>query len=333
MGAFRFLVFSVAVASLTANALAADDDLLRYQGRSYGVDHASPKLRTLLYDLDLDYYRQRQMLADELLFEIYLKSEADARSTTGEALAEELLAIEAPTENDIRDFYESNQDRIDHPYQEIRDRIEQHLRAQRLRAKKAELLERVKREGDYASLLETPQPPPLEIATDGFPRRGAKVPRFTIVEFADYQCPHCAKAASVLERIIERFPEDVQVIYMDFPINRSGISRVVAEGAACAQRQGEFWAYHDLAFEQQSSLDRASPADFAKRLGLDEAAFADCLNGRGSKAQVARAEQEARRLGLSATPSIFVNGRPLRSRHLERDLERLIDGEDGAGRS
>ena len=333
MSALRLVVFSVIAACLGANALAADNDLLRYQGRSYGVNHASPKLRTLLYDLDLDYYRQRQVLADELLFEIFLKTEADRRGIPHEALAEELLAYEAPSEQDMRDFYESNQDRIGHPYEEIRERIDQHLRAQRLRARKAELLEKVKSEGDYASLLESPEPPPLEIATEGFPRRGAKVPRFTIVEFGDYQCPHCAKAARVLERIIERYPDDVQVVYMDFPINRSGISRTVSEGAACAQRQGQFWEYHDLAFEHQSTLDGESPAVFAKTLGLDQAAFADCLNGNGPKAHVARAEREARRLGLKATPSIFVNGRPLRSRHLERDLERLIGGGDGSGKS
>ena len=333
MGAFKSVIFSVAVASLGANALAADDDLLSYQGRSYGVDHASPKLRTRLYDLDLDYYRQRQMLADELLFEIYLKSEANERDVTYEALAEEYLAIEAPSEQEMRQFYQSNQERIGHPYEEIRERIDQHLRAQRLRARKAELLERVKSEHEYASLLDAPEPPPLEIATEGFPRRGAKVPRFTIVEFGDYQCPHCARAARVLERIIERYPQDVQVIYMDFPINRSGISRSVSEGAACAHRQGQFWAYHDLAFERQSALDGESPTALAKALGLDQAAFAECLSGNGPRAHVARAEREARRLGLRATPSIFVNGRPLRSRHLERDLERLIDGAESSGRS
>ena len=72
--------------------------------------------------------------------------------------------------------------------------------------------------------------------------------------------------------------------------------------------------------------------ELAEALELDQTAFAECLAGRGAKAQVARSEREARRLGLSATPSIFVNGRPLRSRHLERDLNRLIDaGGSGQG--
>lgn len=331
MGAGRLLAGAILLTNLGTNALAGDHALLRFDGRTYGADHASARLRTLLYDLDLDYYRQRQRLVDELLFEIFLKTEAERRGTTREALAEELLAIQPPEERDIRAFYGGNRARIGQPYAEIRDRIEQHLREQRLRAEKASLLARVKSERDYSTLLAPPEPPPLEIATEGFPRRGAAVPRFTIVEFGDYQCPRCARAAQVLRRLVERYPDDVQLVYMDFPVNRSGISRLVAEGAACAHRQGKFWAYHDLAFEVQSALDRESPAALARELGLDETAFTECMAGRGAKAGVARSEREARRLGLRATPSIFVNGRPLRSRHLERDLERLIDAEAGSG--
>lgn len=326
MGVNRLLVRSVLLAGFATGCLAADDGLIRYEGRDYGLEHASPRLRTLLYDLDLDYFRQRRVLADELLYEIYLKSEAARRGTTTGALAEELLRIEAPTERDIRSFYQENRSRIGQPYGEMREPIEQHLRDQRLRAEKASLLARVKSESEFLSLLSPPEPPPLDIDTQGFPRKGASAPRFTIVEFGDYQCPHCGKASRVLHRIVERYPEDVQLIYMDFPINRSGISRLVAEGAVCAHRQDRFWAYHDLAYARQSALDHESPMELARALELDVAAFAECLASRGTKAQVARAEREARRLGLRATPSIFVNGRPLRSRHLERDLHRLIDG-------
>jgi protein-disulfide isomerase len=326
MGVDRLLVCGFLLCGFITGCLAADGGLVRYDGRNYGAEHASPRLRTLLYDLDLDYYRQRRALIDELLYEVYLKSEAERRGITTGALAEELLRIEPPTERDIRTFYRNNQSRIGHPYAEMHDRIDQHLRDQRLRAEKANLLARVKTEGEFSLLLSPPEPPPLEIETDGFPRKGAAAPRFTIVEFGDYQCPHCSKAARVLQRIVERYPDDVQLVYMDFPINRSGISRAVAEGAVCAHRQDRFWAYHDLAYERQSGLDHDSPMTLAKALELDEAAFAECLASRATKAQVGRAEREARRLGLKATPSIFVNGRPLRSRHLERDLHRLIDG-------
>jgi 2-hydroxychromene-2-carboxylate isomerase len=314
-----------------AHGIASAAELFRFEGRTYGADQASPKLRTLFYDLDHQYFEQRQALADELLFELYIKSEAQKRGVTTGALAEELLSIQPASEEELRAFYDANAARIGQPYEQVRARINQHLRDQRLRAAKAKLLAGVKKKSDFERLVAPPESPPLDIATEGFPHKGATAPRFTIVEFGDYQCPRCAKAARVLRRIIERNPDDVQVIYMDFPINRSGISRLVAEGAVCAHRQEQFWAYHDLAFERQARLNDNSPMELAKALALDEAAFAECLAGRGAKTRVARAESEARRLGLTATPSVFVNGRPLRSRHLERDLQRLIDDAPSPG--
>lgn len=325
MSIIRQLILGVSLGGLCAVCAAAGSDLFRYQGESYGADQASPPLRALIYDLDHQYHEKRMTLADELLFELYVEHEAAKRNMTERDFAKELLQYEPVSEAEMRAFYHVNQAHIGRPYEEVRDRISQHLNTERLRAAKAEVLEDVKRSADYELLIAAPDAPPVDIATKGFPRKGAETPKVTIVEFADYQCPHCGKAAHVLSRIVEAYPDDVQVIYMDFPVNRSGISRVVAEGAACAQAQDKFWAYHDLAYGRQAQLDRDSPAELASTIGLDESAFAECLAGDEAKAQVARAEREARRLGLRATPSVFVNGRPLRSDDLERDLHRLID--------
>jgi len=327
---FRHFLFGLLLFGVAGHGVAAGAELFRYEGRTYSADQASPKLRTLLYDLDLQYYGRRQALADELLFELYVESEAGRRGVTAAALTEELLDIPPAREDELRAFYDANAARINQPYEQVRERIRLLLQQRRLSSAKAKLLADIKAERGFELLVAPPEPPPVEIATEGFPRKGAETPRFTIVEFADYQCPYCEKAAQVLRRVIERNPDDVQLIYMDFPINRSGVSRLVAQGAACAQRQGQFWSYHDLAYESQSQLTSESPTQFAKALELDEAAFAECFAGRGAKAQVARSVAEARRLGLSATPSIFVNGRPLRSRHLERDLQRLIDAASSA---
>ena len=98
MSTARLVVCGFLLAGLGIGAAGADDGLLRYEGRDFGPQHASPRLRTLLYDLDLDYYKQRQRLVDELLYEIYLKTEAERRGTTTGELADELLRIEPPDE-------------------------------------------------------------------------------------------------------------------------------------------------------------------------------------------------------------------------------------------
>ena len=82
----------------------------------------------------------------------------------------------------------------------------------------------------------------------------------------------------------------------------------MAEGAVCAGEQGRYWAYHDEAFARQSGLGTESPVSIAKSLGLDGQRFSQCLAGEGARQKVARAESEARRLGLDSTPTFFVNG-------------------------
>jgi len=135
----------------------------------------------------------------------------------------------------------------------------------------------------------------------------------------------CVKLTVPLRRIAERYRDEVRIVFMDFPINPSGISRAVAEGAACADRQDGFWRYHDLAFDRQGGLSRDSAAQLAAELGIDVEAFRACLDSAFPRERVARSEAQARRLGLSATPTIFLNGRRLHLHDLENDLPREID--------
>ena len=99
----------------------------------------------------------------------------------------------------------------------------------------------------------------------------------------------------------------------------------LAEGAACADMQGRFWEYHDLAFQRQASLARASVLQFARELKLDMSAFEDCLNSDFPKARVAQGEDQARALGLTSTPTLFLNGRKLHLHDIERELIEAIE--------
>ena len=67
---------------IAVHGMASDTKLFRFEGKTYSADQASPKLRTLLYDLDLQYYEQRQALADEFLFELYVEAQAAKRGVS-----------------------------------------------------------------------------------------------------------------------------------------------------------------------------------------------------------------------------------------------------------
>ncbi len=320
------LVGSVLLATcLYAQSVRADESLFEFDGQAFTSLDLPPKLRTMLYELDLEHFERRRQLAEELLFKLYLKDEAERTNTSTEQLAEQWLSVDSPSEDAVTAFYAANQGRIGKPLEVVRDKIQEHLRSQGVERKKAELLQEVKRRGSFKLTFEPPAVPPANIATEGYPSKGSENAPITIVEFGDYQCHMCKRAAAVMHRLLESYPEDVRIVFRDFPINPSGISRKVAEGAWCAHEQQRFWDFHDLAFDLQHELSARSSTEFADHLGFDMTEFKACLTSERARQRVASSQRDARRLGLSATPSVYVNGQPLLSDDLEKDLRAIVE--------
>ena len=307
-----------------AQGTPADHALFRYDGLDYLVSDLSPKQRQALYEAELEYYRKQQKVIDEALFELYVEEEAKRAGQGIEEVAARLLSVEQPEEKSMRAFYEANKQRIPYPYEEVRGQIEQWLREQRVQERKTQLLSNLKQQEVFESLIRPPLGPVVQIATEGFPSKGNAAAPVTIVEFSDFQCPHCKRAANVIRELMGQYADRVRLVYMDLPINRSGVSRLVSEGAVCAQEQGQFWEYHDLAFARQASLDQDSPFELANAAGLDRETFRRCFESPQTKARVARSEAEARRLGLTSTPSVFVNGKRIQIYDLQRDLSNAV---------
>ncbi len=322
----RGMLLAMMVAALLTpvSAWTEDDALFRYKGFDYSGADLSAEVRQALFDLDMDYYNQHQQLLDNALVEIYLKQTADERGLSLEAARTELLPVSPPTEQQIRVFYDRNKERIPYPYEQVKGQISQMLMQQIEGAQKSALVTSIKASDEYEIMLRRPEAPWVEIATEGYPSKGPADAPVTVVEFADFQCPHCKRASAVLDKLGAQYGDQMRVVFMDFPINPSGISRVVAWGAVCADRQGKFWQYHDLAFNRQAMLDENAPFTLAKSLGLDEAEFKTCFEEDAVRAKVAQAEAEARRLGLSSTPTVYVNGRKVVMQDMEGDLSQAI---------
>lgn len=313
--------------TLGAESGAAETDGILYSidGDARSEADLPPVIQQALFDARLQHYQRQVELIDGAILESELERRGKREGKTREALAKELFAVAPPDDAAIERFYEENKARIPYPLAQVRDQIAQMLVQRGVQAKQAELVAQAKRERSFELALAKPVAPFVEIDTEGFPSKGPSDAKVTIVEFADYQCPHCKHAAAALDRIAEAYGDDVRIVLLDFPINSSGISRVVAEGGACAHRQGRFWDYHDLAFERQASLDHVSASEIAAELGLDIDAFRACMDSSFPREQVARSEAQARRLGLSATPTLFLNGRRVHIHDLETELPAEID--------
>lgn len=303
-----------------ADDTATQRSLFVLDGIEFDETSLSMPLQQALFDERLKLYKAQLQIIDSAILEIALEKRAVSEGESLQDLKKELFEVTPPDDVMIASFYNQNKAKIPYPLEQVRDQIQQMLMQQQIQFIQQALLKSTKEKYDYTLALAKPAAPYAEISSTDFPSKGPADAKLTLVEFADYQCPHCKNAAGVLQRLSERFADDLRIVFMDYPINPSGISKTVALGAACAKNQDEFWAYHDLAFERQDQLNAESAGQLAGELGLNIESFQSCMTSNDSLEHVARSISEAERLGLSGTPTFFLNGRRLHLHDFESDL-------------
>ena len=111
------------------------------------------------------------------------------------------------------------------------------------------------------------------------------------------------------------FPGQVRLIFKDFPLDFHDRARPAAVAARCAGEAGRFWEYHDLLFVGQPELSRENLLQYAERVGMGRETFAGCLDGGRFQADVEKDVGEGRALGVTGTPTFFINGRRLVGAH------------------
>lgn len=130
-----------------------------------------------------------------------------------------------------------------------------------------------------------------------------------IIEFSDFQCPFCAQHAQQTLPILKRDILDsgkARYVVLDLPLAIHPYAVPAAEAAECAAEQGKYWEMHDRLFERQRELATADFVAYAADLDLDTSEFAVCLKADTALQRVKGDEGEARRLGVAATPTLFV---------------------------
>src|SRR6204780_2422146 len=118
------------------------------------------------------------------------------------------------------------------------------------------------------------QPPPVleapvKLNISGAPFKGPADARVTIVEFSDFQCPYCAKAATEAAQVVQKFPKDVKLVFKQFPLEDHSQAALAAEASLAAQAQGKFWPMHDKMYANFRSISRARIFAWATASGLD----------------------------------------------------------------
>jgi protein-disulfide isomerase len=170
-------------------------------------------------------------------------------------------------------------------------------------------------------------PEKVDIAVGDAPAKGPKSAKVTIVEFSDFQCPFCSRVVPTLKQIEDSYKGKVRIAFKNLPLDMHPNAQPAAEAAMAAHEQGKFWEMHDKLFANQQQLDRPSLEKYAEELGLNLARFKAALDSGKYRERVKQDAAEAAKIGVSATPTLFVNGHKLEGAQPFDSFKTAIDKE------
>lgn len=168
-------------------------------------------------------------------------------------------------------------------------------------------------------------PPVFAVDTNGDRHMGPDRAPITIVEFSDFQCPYCRQGVKILKTLRQLYGDRIRIVYRDYLGPNHPHALQAAEAARCAGEQGKFWEYHDVLFDRQSPGTGWDFRLLAKELGLHPGAFDSCLRSGRFRDQIAKDLQEGLKLGITSTPTFFINGRPIVGAQPLSSFQALID--------
>lgn len=167
---------------------------------------------------------------------------------------------------------------------------------------------------------------PVVLPSD--PSLGPANAKVTIISFEDFECPFCALVSPRLMKVAREYPNDVRLVWKDFPITGQHANAVAAaEAARCADKQGKFWEYHDRLFEDVFTLNRARYVAIATDLALDQTQFETCLDSRATAKLVNDSLNHALDIGLDGTPFVFLNGKELTDIMTYESIKAAVESE------
>lgn len=300
----------VTIIAFTARVAAAQqnpDAVARVNGQTLTKNDLDQKEGNRLLQARYQYYQAERKALDELIDQSVLETEARRQGITVDQLLKQEIddKVKDPTEDQLKVYYEGVSAKEQEPYEKMRDKIRDHIREIRSAKLRQAYLLSLRSKANIEIDL---SPPLAEVDTGNAAAiEGAHDAPVQLVEFADYQCPYCQKTNADLVKLLEDYKGKVSIIYKDFPLSMHPHAEKAAEAARCAAAQGKFWEYHNLLFTDKK-LEISDLKLEAKSLNLDGAKFDTCLDSGSEAVRVKKDQDEGMKLGLSGTPSFFVNG-------------------------
>ncbi|NGZ28955.1 MAG: DsbA family protein [Magnetococcales bacterium] len=333
------LVWAVVLASLPGLSLAAgkepakkaisSDSAVASVGKwKLTAKEVDQDLAGFIYDLELQAYKQRTQLIQEKLGEQILLLETAEQNISREALLKREVFDKVPevSAEDVKRFIDQNRDRLpksDNLENMVRRLMRNNLRERRFDDYIVSLGQK------YGATVDNPPPqePVFKVEAPADVSRGPATAPVTIVEFSDFECPYCKRAAATLKEVENLYGNKVRITYRNYLLPSHGNALNAAEASLCAAEQKKFWEYHDILFENIDKLGMEDLKKYAERLNLDTAKFGQCMDSNRNLTRPQKDMRDAARQGVTGTPTFFINGKRLVGAQPISEFQRVIDAE------
>jgi protein-disulfide isomerase len=267
-------------------------------------------LSPLIFEVKKQVYKLLKDHVELKINDLLLEREAQKRKLTARALLDAEVNTKVPTitETEAQAFYNENKNRINGDYSQVKAQIFQYLQEKASHKASLDYAEKLRKAANIKVYLTEPQPPIFTISIDDQPSKGNPNSSVTIVEFTDYQCVSCAKVLPVIDRILKEYGERVRFVVRDFPLSQHPNAMKAAEAAEAAREQGKYWEYAEMLFRNQSALEVPKLKEYATAIKLDRTRFDAALDSGKFADKVSQDRIDANKIGVSSTPSFYVNG-------------------------
>ncbi|HEX8355171.1 MAG TPA: thioredoxin domain-containing protein [Pyrinomonadaceae bacterium] len=304
----------VEAATPPANAADRARVLATVNGRNITSADVEDSILPLVASVQEQVYFIRKSDVDMKINDILLNQEAQKRGVTARAVLDAEITAKSPTVTEAQalDFYNKNKARINGEYAQVKPQIMEYLQGQEQQRLEGAFVQQLRGGASVQTFLTPPPQPVFQVATDDQPAKGNPNAVVTVVEFTDYQCPTCAAAQPVLERLLTEYGDRLRLVVRDFPLEMHAEARKAAEAAEAAREQGKYWDFANILFRNQSALKPEQLKQYAQVLGLDRTKFDAALDSGKFSDKVERDILDGQRFGITGTPTFFVNGRRTR---------------------
>lgn len=280
------------------------------------------RLRKARYDL---YYNLAIHLLEEKVLSLEEKATGKSRSDLLSSFVNSRINID---EKEIRQQYQNSSSWQVYDYEKIRPLLKEEIREEQAGELEVQYIKSLFKKYNARIILKEPARQQSRVSADDDPSWGDSSSPVQIIEFSDFECTYCGRMQRINRRIRAEYSDSIHWVFRDFPLPFHGKAMRAHIAANCAAEQNKYSQYQYAAFTA-SDLKPVDLVKIAEDFNLDLKSFAECTaDSDFSKRNEIRADMnDARRAGVSGTPTYFINGRKYTGYMSYGQLKQIIDSE------